>query len=334
MVTTITHGVATVQPLKPTYATNADSVRVDFTASDPDDPGVTPTINMKVIDLTTGKTIAGTGSSVALSTAGDYQVQYWSTDADDPEPMGAHSILIAIDRTAPVVRATASPNILWPPNGKFVTVTVIGTVTDTLSGVDASSLHFHVVDKYGRVQPAGSITKVSESTATAFGGFEVVNYSFQVSLQARRFGFDFDGRQYHIDVTARDMAGNLGFGSTEFTVPHDMGRHHGHHGSAGFLRHAGSTGLKHHQSSGSSGNLVGAEPIPGAQVTNHGHGHGHRHGQSNANSSATVVNNPVITIGLPPGGGDSHGNGHGNGNGNGQGNGKGNGHGNGKHGNG
>jgi hypothetical protein len=344
MLTTISHGVATLQPVQSTYATNADSVRIDFTASDPDDSGVTPTLNFEVIDLSTGKSSAGTGSLVSLSAAGAYRVQYWSTDADDPEPTAAHSILIAIDREAPFVKETASPNILWPPNGKFVTVTVTGTATDTLSGVNPSSLRFHVVDEYGRVQPAGLITDMSESIATSFGGFEVVNSSFQVSLQSRRFGFDFDGRQYHIDVAAMDMAGNVGFSSTEVTVPHDMGRHHGHHGSAGFLHNAGSTGVRHHASQGSGGRFAGVEPLPREKGKNHGHGHG----QSNGNAPATTVNNPVITIGLPSDGGNTHSNGHGNGNGNGnengqangngngQGNGNGNGHGqgNGKHGNG
>jgi hypothetical protein len=337
-VTTITHGVATTQPMRSAYATNADSVRVDFTATDPDDPGVTPTTHFLVADLTTGTTSTGTGSTVSLAAAGEYQVQYWSTDADDSEPAGAHSILVAIDRTAPSITLTASPNILWPPNGKFVTVNVTGTALDTLSGVNPASVRFHVVDEYGRVQPSGQITNLIESMATPFGGFGVVNFSFQISLQARRFGFDFDGRQYRIDVTAQDMAGNVGSGSTSVTVPHDIGQHngggqHGHHGFSVARVHTHSTHVKHHESSGAGGAPVNntppvsITPLPGGQGKSHGHGHGH--GQSSGSSTSPVVTNPIITIGVPTDTGHGHGNGHGDGNGNGGGNGNGNGHGNG-----
>jgi hypothetical protein len=74
-----------------------------------------------------------------------YQLQYWSTDSDDSEAVAAHSILIAIDRTDPTITiASVTPDVLWPPNGKFVAVTVTGIASDSLSGVNASSLGFHV----------------------------------------------------------------------------------------------------------------------------------------------------------------------------------------------
>jgi hypothetical protein len=117
-----------------------------------------------------------------------------------------------IDVTPPVVTVSASPSTLWPPNGKMVPVTVSGTITDSLSGVNRSTAAFAVVDEYGTVQPNGPVT-------VGTGG----SYSFTVLLQASRNGNDKDGRLYTITVSASDYAGNLGSVATIVTVPHDQG---------------------------------------------------------------------------------------------------------------
>ena len=94
------------------------------------------------------------------------------------------------------------------------------------------------MDEYGKVEPSGSLTNITPMNPTSFGGSAQVDFTFQVMLQARRFGFDRDGRHYTIDVTASDMAGNTGVGSAVVIVPHDMGRKHGFHGTG----HQGSQG--------------------------------------------------------------------------------------------
>ena len=94
----------------------------------------------------------------------------------------------------------------------MVQVTVSGTITDSLSGVNPSTAAFAVVDEYGSVQPSGPVT-------LGTGG----SYSFKVSLQASRNGNDKDGRQYSITVSAKDYAGNLGSAAAIVTVPHDQG---------------------------------------------------------------------------------------------------------------
>ncbi|HXZ81562.1 MAG TPA: alpha-amylase family glycosyl hydrolase [Terriglobales bacterium] len=119
---------------------------------------------------------------------------------------------VNIDLTAPHVTISASPASLWPPNGKMLPVTVSGAITDNLSGVDASTAAFKVVDEYGTVQPNGPVS-------LGPGG----SYSFTVSLQASRNGSDRDGRHYTITVSANDLAGNPGSAATVVTVPHDQG---------------------------------------------------------------------------------------------------------------
>ena len=119
---------------------------------------------------------------------------------------------VNIDLTPPAVSVSASPSSIWPPNGKMVPVTVSGTITDNLSGVNPSTAAFAVVDEYGRVHPSGPVT-------LGPGG----SYSFTVSLQASRNGNDTDGRQYMISVSAKDFAGNRGSAATTVTVPHAQG---------------------------------------------------------------------------------------------------------------
>jgi hypothetical protein len=119
---------------------------------------------------------------------------------------------VNIDVTPRAVSVSASPSSIWPPNDKIVQVTVSGTITDSLSGVNPSTAALAVVDEYGSVQPAGPVT-------LGTGG----SYSFKVLLQASRNGNDNDGRQYTITVSASDFAGNLGSASTVVTVPHEQG---------------------------------------------------------------------------------------------------------------
>jgi hypothetical protein len=116
------------------------------------------------------------------------------------------------DTTPPVITLSATPKVLWPPNGKMVLVTVSGTITDTGSGVNLNSAAYAVKDEYGEVQPAGAI-------ALGPGG----NYSFTVLLQASRLGSDLDGRRYTVTIRAQDNAGNRGSKTSAMTVPHDQG---------------------------------------------------------------------------------------------------------------
>jgi hypothetical protein len=113
------------------------------------------------------------------------------------------------DTSPPVITISATPKVLWPPNGKLVPVTVSGAITDMGSGVNAKTAAYAVKDEYGEVQPTGAIT-------LGPGG----NYSFTVLLQASRRGSDLDGRRYTINVRARDNAGNSGSKARAVTVPH------------------------------------------------------------------------------------------------------------------
>jgi hypothetical protein len=91
-------------------------------------------------------------------------------------------------------------------------VTKSGTISDTGSGMDATSAAYSVGDEYGEVQPKGAITLDA-------GG----RYSFTVLRPASRRGNDSDGRRYIVTVSVKDLAGNNASSASVVTVPHDKG---------------------------------------------------------------------------------------------------------------
>jgi glycosidase len=153
----------------------------------------------------------GSSTSTHLTAEGSYTVGLRAIDNAGNISALATSAF-GIDVTPPVVNIAANPSTLWPPNGKMVAVSVSGTITDSLSGVNPSTAAFAVTDEYGQVQPHGPVT-------LGTGG----SYSFSVQLQASRNGNDQDGRHYTITVSASDYAGNVGSGSAVVIVPHDQG---------------------------------------------------------------------------------------------------------------
>ena len=155
--------------------------------------------------------VAGSTASTQISGQGTNSVSLRALD-NAGNISSLVTLPVNIDLTPPAISVSANPSSLWPPNGRMVPVTVSGTITDNLSGVNPSSATFAVHDEYGLVQPSGPVTLGS-------GG----SYSFVVSLQASRDGSDQDGRQYTITVSASDLAGNHGSASTVVTVPHDQG---------------------------------------------------------------------------------------------------------------
>lgn len=118
----------------------------------------------------------------------------------------------AVHTPPKVSGCTATPGILWPPDGKPDAVTVSGTVTLGTQPIPADGATFAVVDEYGLDQPSGVFT-------IGTGG----NFSFVVQLIARRDGDDFDGRTYTINITVTDTLGSSASCSSVVTVPHDQG---------------------------------------------------------------------------------------------------------------
>ncbi len=115
---------------------------------------------------------------------------------------------------ASVISLAASPETLWPPNGRLVPVRVSGLIAET-EDTDVGA-NFRVIDEYGAIQPSGPVALTDEGGGT-------FSYDFTVQLQASRLGQDRDGRLYTILVDAFDDDSSNG-AATVVTVPHDRGR--------------------------------------------------------------------------------------------------------------
>lgn len=109
----------------------------------------------------------------------------------------------------PDVLATATPTLLWPPNGKLVPVIVSGSVVPQANCSMPAEVLYFVDDEY-EVLSSDVTTAVLED-----GTFE-----FLVDLEAMRYGQDMDGRLYEIGIETADE----GSTSIQVIVPHDQRR--------------------------------------------------------------------------------------------------------------
>ena len=106
--------------------------------------------------------------------------------------------------------ATASPNALWPPNHKYVTITV-GGVTDPDG--DAVTITITGVTQDEALNGLGS----GDTSPDAAKGSQ----SNQVQVRAERAGTG-NGRVYRIAFTASDGKGGSCTGMVKVGVPHDQ----------------------------------------------------------------------------------------------------------------
>ena len=146
--------------------------------------------------------------NVLIGNEGVTTVHFRSTDrAGNVEP--PQSVVVKLDKTAPVFSLSANPATIWPPNGGTVNVTLKGDGADAVSGLLGVS--YVVTDEYGTplAVPARSLGGTSAS------------WSDPLSVEARRDGGDLDGRLYRVTATLTDAAGNTSTASVDITVPHD-----------------------------------------------------------------------------------------------------------------
>jgi uncharacterized repeat protein (TIGR01451 family) len=137
-----------------------------------------------------------------------------SVTGDRPESNPADnsaSATITVNHNPVCTALKAHPHKLWPPNHKFVTVTVGGatdidgdTLTTTITGVTQDEL----------LVGAGS-GPFSPDAAWVTG------HSNQVQLRAERDGTG-DGRVYRIATTVTDGKGGSCTGTARVKVPHDQ----------------------------------------------------------------------------------------------------------------
>jgi len=122
------------------------------------------------------------------------------------------STITVVDTNPPVISdVTATPDVLWPPNHKFVDVTVNATVTDTC---DVATWKIISV----------SSNEVAKGKASKSSSEWKITGAHTVELRAERDGKG-SGRTYTITVQAKDVSGNVSAPATvTVTVPHSQGK--------------------------------------------------------------------------------------------------------------
>lgn len=130
----------------------------------------------------------GAIASYLLSTEGLHTLNYYAMDFADVKET-SRSVIVGIDKTAPVVAVSTSPATLAASKkSKLVPVTINGAASDLLSGI--ASLQITVTDEYG-----------TYSTM-------VPSFGTTVYLDTHLIRKDRDGRLYTVKATATDLAGN------------------------------------------------------------------------------------------------------------------------------
>ena len=134
-----------------------------------------------------------------FTTEGNHKIEFYSVDKDE-NVESVKSIEFDIDKTPPEVKIDANLNIIWPPNGKMIDVSITGFATD----LHLFSKSLTVEDEYNQINPTLS------------------DFNQTIQLEARRDGSDLDGRTYAIKAIAEDLAGNKTEQRMQVIVPHDQ----------------------------------------------------------------------------------------------------------------
>lgn len=205
----------------PAAATNECSQAVTYTAtvSDVDGEPVQVVWKLNGTAVQTNNIPAGGPPTSATITytaelpLGSSTLELTATDSSSNSTTCATSVTI-VDTVPPIITAvSATPNVLWPPNHKMITVPIQAVVTDACG---ATSWKVISIESSEAVNARGSGNTAPD--------WKIVN-DHTVQLRAERAGGNKAGRTYTITIQAKDEAGNLSAPATVTVyVPHSQGR--------------------------------------------------------------------------------------------------------------
>ncbi|MHB9100630.1 MAG: hypothetical protein ACYC2E_03840 [Sulfuricella sp.] len=143
---------------------------------------------------------------------GHFTVRFAHSDAtyEGPAFWAYTGPIVPIDTTPPSLTLSLSPNTLWPPNDKLVSVTAAITVKDNYDPAPEIKLE--------------SITASEPLAANDVQGAQFGTDDRQFNLVAKRAGTSLAGRTYTVTYSATDASGNKVTASATVTVPHDRSK--------------------------------------------------------------------------------------------------------------
>jgi hypothetical protein len=183
---------------------------------------VTWSLNGTVVQtnaLAAGGTAASTAVSFSSTAAlGTNMLSVIVTDSAGNSAACVSTVTV-VDTTPPVIQSIqATPNALWPPNHKMITIHVSANVTDTCGPATWKIIS---VSSNESISGKGNPHKSSAWKITG---------DHTLQLRAERNG-NGNGRVYTITIQATDASGNTSLGTVTVAVPHDQG--HGNQNQQG-----------------------------------------------------------------------------------------------------
>jgi hypothetical protein len=132
----------------------------------------------------------------------------FAAQASDHEP----EVLLMCEFTKPSLSVSVSPNNLWPPNHKYVTVNATATYSDNADSNPTLTL----------------VSVTSDEPDSGLGPEDLPNdivivNDLRFRLRAER-DENGDGRVYTITYRVTDGCGNFTEASATVTVPHNQGK--------------------------------------------------------------------------------------------------------------
>jgi len=149
--------------------------------------------------------ITRSSASLRITAEGETVIRFFARDlAGNLEEV--RTVTVRLDNTSPALECRGSPEVIWPPSGQIVPVTVEVVAGDVGSGV--SGFRLETVTANEPIIPADVV------------GFTAGTPDVSGAVRASRAGTGV-GRHYLFRYVAWDAAGNLGSCTATVTVPHD-----------------------------------------------------------------------------------------------------------------
>jgi len=191
-------------------ATVAGDVVRTVTADVADSVGVA-TVEILLDGAVLGQTLTAPPYAAAwdtrLSADGEHTISVRATDTSGNTAESA-TIVVSLDRTAPVLTVQATPSTIWPPNKKLVPVAISITVQDAMDPSPTTILE--AVSCNDGCVPGNDIV------GAAIGADDR-----SIAVRAARSGSG-SGRTYFFTYRAADYAGNIVRTIVQVHVPHDQ----------------------------------------------------------------------------------------------------------------